>query len=533
MAKGKKGKARGGEEMEAADEPPADAPAAAADPPPLNRKARRAAAAAAAAEEAAALLAAARLDASPPAAPPPPPLPPPPPADPLPPALRLSAELWREILLRLPDARSLRASACVCSELRAFAAEDALWAAARAALYGAAPPPHRALVLRGERTRAAWERASRRGGGALRLGAMESLALCGGVGVSTHRGRLLRLWAADGRRLGAYLHKHELTACAAAGAVGAAADEAGRLLVFGVRQELAPALLPPAGGRGGAHSLAFVGGGAALASASASGVALCAAPHGEWGGAQVERRAVETAAALGDGEARPVCLAARGDAGLFGATARAAALFDVEAGGGAVWRAEWAGEGAQFGGASHTAHYAEGWALLAAAMGRGVVALWDAREPGEAGPAAAVATGGGDARWVQLQEDGRHGCLLLAPTAADCVRVYDIRRLVSGGGGGGGGEAVATLTPPPPPSGAPHACFAAADGVLVVGGGLHAPTAWRYDLAAAEGLPTADDEADGGAGRTRPAKVKPPRKNVRQNSAGTGKKTRMSYGSRR
>ena len=74
----------------------------------------------------------------------------------------------------------------------------------------------------------AWWLAHARGGGAqggsaapteLPLPAMRALSVAGGVGVSAHAGKLVRVWEADtGRRLGAASLRHQPSCCAMGGA---------------------------------------------------------------------------------------------------------------------------------------------------------------------------------------------------------------------------------------------------------------------------------------------------------------------------
>ena len=84
--------------------------------------------------------------------------------------------------------------------------------------------------------------------------------------------------------------------------------------------------------------------------------------------------------------------------------------------------------------------------------------------------------------------------------------------------------------------GAAAACFAAEGATLVVGGGAHSQTSWRYrapsDGGGVDGEEEEEEEADT-ASRAKSNKAKPARKNVRLQAGGTGKKTRASFGSRR
>ena len=151
--------------------------------------------------------------------------------------------------------------------------------------------------------------------------------------------------------------------------------------------------------------------------------------------------------------------------------------------------------------------YSPFWQLLAAAEGdgaSGAVALWDIRQPGSRGPAAALAIAGG-ASWVHLDE-GTHGLsghLLVAPSGGGEVRLYDVRRVPCA-------RAAAAVRPigvlPAPPHASP-ACFAAAGSTLVVGGGAKCGEALRYcgergDIGEGEADEDEDEE------RRRPKKEK-------------------------
>lgn len=158
--------------------------------------------------------------------------------------------------------------------------------------------------------------------------------------------------------------------------------------------------------------------------------------------------------------------------------------------------------------------YSQTWGVLAAAMDGGVVALWDVRVAGERGCAAAVRMGGrtgvgaSDARWVHL-DDGSSlcGALLLAPASGDGLCVYDVRRVASARAPS---SAVPVATLPSPAAGATVGCFAAQEGLLVVGGGAKGSDAWRYRL---DGQPDEEEQAEARRGaksaRTKPARNLP------------------------
>ncbi len=176
----------------------------------------------------------------------------------------LNREMWQEVLLRLDDGPSMLAAASACRELAEAAAEDAVWAPLHARLFR--DPSLMRLADGEEEDEAPYSMANgytarervcqsegqlqlwRRAGGAARppvalaLPGMTAVAMApgGGLGVSAHAGRLVRLWdARTGRRLAAAEHRRELSACAAARAVVAAGDAAGHVNLYPTDAEFA------------------------------------------------------------------------------------------------------------------------------------------------------------------------------------------------------------------------------------------------------------------------------------------------------
>lgn len=174
----------------------------------------------------------------------------------------LSEELWLQVLHAL-DGRSLCAAACACAGLSSLASNGELWAGLHAQLFGGgegcggAAAAQRERVCQSEAQLDSWRRVGRGAPLSLPLPGMTGAALLGPVGVSTHGGRLVRLWEArTGRRLAAHIHKHELSACAGAAGVVAVGDVAGGVHVYGVESDFSPLLLPR--GAGPVTSLALL-----------------------------------------------------------------------------------------------------------------------------------------------------------------------------------------------------------------------------------------------------------------------------------
>lgn len=126
--------------------------------------------------------------------------------------------------------------------------------------------------------------------------------------------------------------------------------------------------------------------------------------------------------------------------------------------------------------------YSQWWHLLASADAeRGVVALWDARQPGDRGPAAAMRMAGG-VRSLHLDEgQGMAGHLIVAPSSGAALELYDVRR-VPAARAHSAALPLATL-PLPQSKGGTHeggvACFAALGSSLVFGCGAESSEAWR------------------------------------------------------
>lgn len=141
---------------------------------------------------------------------------------PTPPTVELPPELWMTVLKACDDVRSLCVLGATCHALAELASKDSedLWEALHASVFGGADAAVAATLAGGARRRCVdseaalgeWREAlvgSAAGSAAdtapaeLPLPGMTACCLAGEVGVSTHEGRLTRLWeAASGRRLG-------------------------------------------------------------------------------------------------------------------------------------------------------------------------------------------------------------------------------------------------------------------------------------------------------------------------------------------
>jgi hypothetical protein len=297
----------------------------------------------------------------------------------------LSEELWMQVLFEL-DGRSLSAAACACSGLAAVAGAESLWSQLHADLFfergdaaGAFAPPgarllagsglsQRERVCLSEARLDSWRCLGRRAPAAYPLPAMTSVALLGNVGVSTHAGRLVRLWeAGTGRRLAAYHHRHDLSAVAGldgpAGCLLALGDVAGGVSVFAADSaDFAPLALPRAAGA--VRSLALVGLGAgadrrvAVLTASAgeltASVVRCAADSSAWPPADAAQqahaslRALEVTAGADElvsvaaGPANCACVATPTELCVYDLPRALLGGADGGAdGSAAVWRASW------------------------------------------------------------------------------------------------------------------------------------------------------------------------------------------------
>lgn len=186
---------------------------------------------------------------------------------------QLSDDLWSNILAET-NASGLRAAACASAALNSLVARDCLWLrmyrrtfgrleqhAAAAEIVsggtttlsasGAVEDEPGAVTVRHARSRcvasdrhlSSWRQSVESEPSALPLPAMTSACLSGSVGMSTHEGRLTRLWeASTGRRLACHQHKarQTLTCCDAAAGCAAVGDLGGGVLMFGLDDGLEP-----------------------------------------------------------------------------------------------------------------------------------------------------------------------------------------------------------------------------------------------------------------------------------------------------
>ena len=304
-----------------------------------------------------------------------------------------------------------------------------------------------------------WRRAVTEAPAAFALPGLTGISLTGSVGVSTQADRFVRLWdVASGRRLAAHQHKLELTACAADGGVVAIGDAAGGLLIFNVEAEFLPFRLPPpetAPATAAVGSIALLplqnsSSTLILASSNGGGVTASLARTDPWPPVQMTRVTIPFAQ-LGDDACGVISLALGAGSCVFGAAGAALAMYDMQVAR-TVWDVapkgdadEWAGSptwSARCGrGAAATQDtaapataaavqsrplsFSPYWKLLAAAVGD-VVALWDVRLPGDAGPAVEVRTSGsagsGGVGCIHIDEGQTgSGHLLIAPCSGGVV----------------------------------------------------------------------------------------------------------------
>ena len=149
---------------------------------------------------------------------------------------KMPADAWLHIISRLGVAGACSMAAC-CSALAAVVATKGVWEEKRDQLFGggggdtgAASSSSEAPTARheccvSEASLRGWARAAVEPAAELALGEMTSASIVGGLGFSTHEGKMLRLWEArSGRRLGAKALK-DAPLCCDVGVVGARKTE--------------------------------------------------------------------------------------------------------------------------------------------------------------------------------------------------------------------------------------------------------------------------------------------------------------------
>ena len=149
---------------------------------------------------------------------------------------KMPADAWLHIISRLGVAGACSMAAC-CSALAAVVATKGVWEEKRDQLFGgggggagAASSSSEAPTARheccvSEASLRGWARAAVEPAAELALGEMTSASIVGGLGFSTHDGKMLRLWEArSGRRLGAKALK-DAPLCCDVGVVGARKTE--------------------------------------------------------------------------------------------------------------------------------------------------------------------------------------------------------------------------------------------------------------------------------------------------------------------
>ena len=468
-------------------------------------------------------------------------------------------ELWSDIMESgWLDALSLCALACSCTELARLAARPALWdtihehtfgsdaALAEAALpgfLGARSPGARQRCVTSESELDAWRRASALIH-ELPLAAMTSvsLGLEGGLAVSTHDGRMARLWEpASGRRLACHQHKsrHALTCCDAAGTYAAIGDAGGVVHLYDISSDadFAPAQVLAA------TDASAIGSVAVLRSAVAGGAPACVSSTVR-GSLTVQRFGANAGHTWHAEDPffstanRAVGLAACEADHVFVVSAQSVNLVDIEHQA-VLWNAEWgvASESESFElhcafdmltvmdestTGRRLASYSHGWRLLAAVCGDGC-RLWDTRAPpdGNALAARVRLPSPLNAGSVTLEQGGGAwgGCLFVSsaasPSAAKppAVHIYDIRCARAQRASSAGPplfERVAGPITPPRRQNA-SLCFAANAERLVVGGGAKSTAAyqWLRDGTTGGGsestsMRDASGEAAGGSARSKP-----------------------------
>lgn len=427
----------------------------------------------------------------------------------------LSSDVWLVLLEHHLDTRSLCAIARTCSFLAELTSSRRLWAgqflrmfgdrngslltnryesAGADALAGEREIDSRRRCCVSEAALGSWRRLGAQQAAQLPLPDMTSVALDGERGLSTHGGRLVRLWAVrSGRRLSCHTLRHAPLCCHAAGDLGAVGDGSGAVHVYDLAADFEPTSRAALPIRPSSVLLLAAGTEASLVASGGEGqIALSRAD----GGVLLGLRALQPAVLVGASrELLDVSLAAAGERGqLYSVTADGGVhLLDTAQGLAAVWRSGGGGgDAADVDTLAHSfaveatvaggqpcrpvasASFSAGWRLLAASAAGGGVALWDARAPPSSGPAGLVrAEGRGGC--VHLDDGGScGGQLLLAPSGGPAILVYDVRRV----GGSAPPPVVGSISLP-----APHrlGALAADSRTLVCAGGAGSSCAFRWE----------------------------------------------------
>uniref|UniRef100_A0A7S3WJK0 C3H1-type domain-containing protein n=1 Tax=Emiliania huxleyi TaxID=2903 RepID=A0A7S3WJK0_EMIHU len=139
----------------------------------------------------------------------------------------MPADAWLQVLSRLGVGGACSLAA-VCSSLAAIVGTPGVWEEKRANVFGGGAEERGGEERGGEGGEAAarreccvseaslhgWARASLEPPSELPLGELTSAAIAGSLGLSTHRGKMVRLWEAkSGRRLGAMALKEQPFGC--------------------------------------------------------------------------------------------------------------------------------------------------------------------------------------------------------------------------------------------------------------------------------------------------------------------------------
>ena len=470
--------------------------------------------------------------------------------------ITLPIELWSKIMSsEALGVLDLCALVCSCAALASTAARPELWTALEARTFGtdatlkevmpeflrmgpANVPSLPGYMRLGPRQRctaseaalSGWRGVARRQPEELLLPCMTSLCLgvAGELGVSTHDGRMTRLWERrSGRRLTCYQHKTKatLTCCHIAGTHVAVGDAAGAVHLFDTESEdFTPTFVLQASESNAAVASIIV------MPASRDRPPICIASYLD-GLVAVEE--CDSSSRPGevplswrhqldqppDGHAARdgfICAGdVRADATFFIAHATAVCCYNVEHPQ-PMWRAAWVTEaegGIPFaqmsvgGDASgrrpptsalpvvgrSLASYSRGWRMLAAINDVGECVLWDTQLASERGPVGRISLPRAAAAGsVHLDPggDGWAGYLHLVSLESSAVHVYDIRRARAPLGGSIPGEMgemsfeampVATLLAPAGAKAMP--CIAVEAGSLVMAGGAKGACAyqWRTD----------------------------------------------------
>ena len=446
----------------------------------------------------------------------------------------LPADMWIDIMESgWLDALTICALGCSCSELAELVKRPELWDILQRRTFG---PPETLAELPGfihwrahearkrcvssEAELDGWRRAGRPTELALPGMTSVSIGLDGGLGVSTHEGRMTRLWEAkSGRRLACHQHKSKatLTCCDASGNLAAVGDSAGMIHVFDMSHDddgFAPTHTfnaNPDAEFNALYSVAILPESErpTLMACYADGLVRIWGYNGHtWGGSHLPGNRLGCVTAGGNGD---VFFASRNPGLSIRVQQFDNDLTEV------VWEASTdefedvetmiAGLNVQHESPRALMSYSMGWQLLATVT-TGGCQLWDTRSRPHAGVVARVRLpsqaqphsvhldpGGGD--WGGGGAWG--GNLFLSSRGGNGgVHLYDIRSVRAEHSGAT--RVVDTCCAPMAPRGrgAAVACFAANAEVLVAGGGAKSTCAWQWRRGGNAGA-ASGSSGDGGA----------------------------------